>query len=228
MIHLFTAPTPNGHKISIALEELGLPYTVNTVNILRGEQFQPEFLRISPNNRIPAIIDEAGPGGPIHLFESGAILLYLAERYPPPDHPALLPADPQGRYQALQWLMWQMGGFGPMLGQAHHFRKYAPETLPYAIDRYTKEAGRLYGVLDRRLAEAEYLAGTYSIADIACWPWARAISWQGQDMDAFPNVKRWYLAIKARPAVHIGIQKPDGFDGTMDAEAKRVLFGIEA
>lgn len=234
MIHLFTAPTPNGHKISIALEELGLPYTVNTVNILRGEQFQPEFLRISPNNRIPAILDDAGPpdpsGGaaPLPLFESGAILLYLAERYGGQDgRPHLLPADPRGRYEAIQWLMWQMGGFGPMLGQAHHFRKYAPEPIPYAIERYTKEAARLYGVLDRRLAEAEYLAGAYSVADIACWPWARAISWQGQDMDAFPNVKRWYLAIKARPAVQAGIQKPEAFEGTMDAEAKRVMFGIQ-
>lgn len=225
MIHLFTAPTPNGHKVSIALEELGMPYTVNVVNILKADQFQPEFLKISPNNRIPAIVDEDGPKGPIHLFESGAILLYLAERYPDRGN-RLLPEDAHGRYAAIQWLMWLMGGFGPMLGQAHHFRRYAPEIIPYAVDRYTNEAGRLYGVLDRRLAEAEYLAGSYSIADIACWPWARAISWQGQEMDNFPNVKRWYLQIKEREAVRVGITKPEAFDVSMDAEAKRVLFGI--
>lgn len=220
MIHLYTAPTPNGHKVSIALEELALPYTVHIVDIRKGEQFTPEFLAISPNNRIPAIVDENGPKGPLPLFESGAILLYLAERYQ-----GLLPSDPVDRYTAIQWLMWQMGGLGPMLGQTHHFRNYAPEPIPYAIDRYTNEASRLYRVLNTRLGEAEYLAGSYSIADIAAFPWIRPYKNQGQDIENFPNLKRWFLAIKERPAVQRGLNNPPSFNVAMDEEAKKVLFG---
>lgn len=220
MMQLYTAPTPNGYKISIALEELGLPYEVHIVDIRVGEQFKPEFLAISPNNRIPALVDPNGPAGPIALFESGAILLYLAERYG-----GLLPPDPAGRYLAIQWLMWQMGGLGPMLGQAHHFRQYAPTPVPYAIDRYTNEAHRLYRVMDTRLAEADYLAGSYSIADIACWPWIRPYKLQGQDLAEFPNLQRWFAAIAARPAVKRGKRMPEGFDVPMDESAKSVLFG---
>lgn len=221
MIDLYTWPTPNGQKIHIALEELGLEYRVHAINIGKGDQFQPEFLRISPNNKIPAIIDQAGPGGePIALFESGAILLYLAEKTG-----RLQPADPRGRYQMLQWLMFQMGGVGPMLGQAHHFRIYAPEKIRYAIDRYTREAERLYGVMDKRLAESEYLAGEYSIADIACYPWIRPER-QGQNIDDFPNLKRWMEAIAARPAVQRGMAiLADARPPQMDEEAKKNLFG---
>lgn len=221
MIDLYTWPTPNGQKIHIALEELGLEYRVHAINIGKGDQFQPEFLRISPNNKIPAIIDQAGPGGePIALFESGAILLYLAEKTG-----RLQPADPRGRYQMLQWLMFQMGGVGPMLGQAHHFRIYAPEKIRYAIDRYTREAERLYGVMDKRLAESEYLAGEYSIADIACYPWIRPER-QGQNIDDFPNLKRWMEAIAARPAVQRGMAiLADVRPPQMDEEAKKNLFG---
>lgn len=221
MIDLYTWPTPNGQKIHIALEELGLEYRVHAINIGKGDQFQPEFLRISPSNKIPAIIDQAGPGGePIALFESGAILLYLAEKTG-----RLQPADPRGRYQMLQWLMFQMGGVGPMLGQAHHFRIYAPEKIRYAIDRYTREAERLYGVMDKRLAESEYLAGEYSIADIACYPWIRPER-QGQNIDDFPNLKRWMEAIAARPAVQRGMAiLADARPPQMDEEAKKNLFG---
>ncbi len=205
MITLYTWATPNGHKISIALEELGLAYEVRTVDITRGEQFDPGFLTISPNNKIPAIIDDDGPGGtPVALFESGAILIYLAEKTG-----RLLPGDPRARYETLQWLMMQMGSIGPMLGQAHHFRRFAPERIPYAIERYTKEAGRLYGVLDKRLADHEWLAGgQYSIADIATYPWLARHEWQGIDLAAFPNVRRWFDTIAARPAVQRGMEIP--------------------
>ena len=203
MIDLYFWSTPNGYKVSILLEELGLPYRVIPVHIGKGEQFKPEFLKISPNNKIPALVDPDGPGGaPIALFESGAIMMYLAEK----SGWAFMPQDMRARYEVVQWLMFQMGGVGPMLGQAHHFRKYAPEKVEYAIERYTKEARRLYTVIDRRLAEAEYLAGDrYSIADMATYPWLRAHKWQGQDLADFPNLQRWYAAVRARPAVQRGL-----------------------
>jgi GST-like protein len=208
-IALYTWGTPNGRKISIALEELGLPYTVHPIDITKGDQRDPAYLKISPNNKIPAIVDPDGPPdadgrpAPIALFESGAILVYLARKAG-----RLLPADERGFQTVLQWLMWQMGGFGPMLGQAHHFRRFAKEKLPYAIDRYTAEARRLYGVLDRRLAEVEYLAGDYSIADIATWPWAARWEWQGIDWAALPHARRWFDAVGARPAVQKGMTVP--------------------
>ena len=203
-IELYTWSTPNGRKISIALEEMGLAYSVHPINITKDEQFAPDFLKISPNNKIPAIVDPEGPGGePIALFESGAILIYLAEKTA-----TLLPQDARARYTALQWLMWQMGGFGPMAGQAHHFRRFAKEQIPYAIDRYTNETRRLYGVLDKRLGEADCVAGDYSIADIAIFPWAARHEWQGVALEEFPNVKRWYDAIAARPAVAKGMTVP--------------------
>ncbi len=204
-IALYTWSTPNGRKASIALEELGLAYQVHPINIGKGEQFAPAFLAISPNNRIPAIVDPDGPGGqPISLFESGAILLYLVEKTG-----RLWPLDARGAYLALQWLMWQMGGFGPMLGQAHHFRRFAPEQVPYAIERYSNETRRLYGVLDKRLGEAAYLAGDdYTMADIATFPWAARHEWHGIELADFTNVKRWYHAIAARPAVIRGMAIP--------------------
>jgi GST-like protein len=184
MIELHTWTTPNGRKVSVMLEECGLPYTVHKVNIGQNEQFKPEFLAISPNNRIPAIVDSDGPDGkPIHLFESGAILVYLAGKTG-----RFLPVSTKGKYEALQWLMWQMGGVGPMFGQAHHFLRAAPEQVPYGIKRYTDEAKRLYGVLDRRLAEAAFMAGEYSIADIATYPWIARHEWHKVDLAEFPNV----------------------------------------
>ncbi len=203
-IDLYTWSTPNGRKISIALEELGLDYRVHPVNILKDEQFAPDFLRISPNNKIPAIVDPEGPDGkPISLFESGAILIYLAEKTG-----RLWPKDPRQGWLALQWLMWQMGGFGPMLGQAHHFRRFAKVKVPYAIERYTKETRRLYQVLDRRLTEADYLAESYSMADIATFGWAARHEWQGIALADFPAVERWYRRIEARPAVARGMAVP--------------------
>jgi len=200
-IALYTWSTPNGYKISIALEELELPYEVHPVNILQDEQFAPDFLKISPNNKIPAIIDPDGPGGePFSLFESGAILLYLAQKTG-----RLMPEDERSYWTAVQWLMWQMGGFGPMLGQAHHFLRFADEDVPYAKDRYSNETRRLYGVLDRRLGEAEWLAGDdYSMADIAAFPWASRHEWQEVDLQDFPNVKRWFDIMAARPGVQRG------------------------
>ena len=203
-IELYTWSTPNGRKISIALEELGLAYNVHPINITKDEQFAADFLEISPNNKIPAIVDPDGPDGqPISLFESGAILIYLAEKTG-----KLLPQAPRARYEALQWLMWQMGGFGPMLGQAHHFRRFAKEQIAYAIARYSNESKRLYGVLDKRLGQADYLAGDYGIADIATFPWAARHEWQGIALEDFPNVERWYNAIAARPAVEKGMAVP--------------------
>jgi GST-like protein len=200
-IELYTWSTPNGRKISIALEELGLDYSVHPINITKDEQFAPDFLKISPNNKIPAIVDPEGPDGkPISVFESGAILLYLADKTG-----KFMPQDARTRYDALQWLMWQMGGFGPMLGQAHHFRRFAKEQVPYAIERYSNETRRLYGVLDKHLQEAEYLAGDYSIADMATFPWAARHEWHGIALEDFPSVKRWYDAIAARPAVQKGM-----------------------
>jgi GST-like protein len=225
MIDLYSWPTPNGHKVHILLEELGLPYRVHGVNIGTGEQFKPDFLRISPNNKIPALVDSDGPDGqPMTLFESGAMLLYLAEKTG-----RFLPATGAPRYTTLQWLMWQMGGLGPMLGQAHHFRIYAPEKIDYAIARYTNEARRLYGVLDARLANNTYLAGDdYTIADMASFPWCRSASNQGVDWADYPHAKRWFDAIATRPAVQRGVEvlaeqrKP-----LLDEQARKNLFGAE-
>ena len=224
MIDVYTWPTPNGHKVHVMLEECGLPYKVHAIDIGRGAQFEPAFLKISPNNRIPAIVDPDGPDGkPLSLFESGAILIYLAEKTG-----KFLPKNPRGRYTTLQWLMWQVGGVGPMFGQTHHFRNYAPEKIEYAINRYTNETGRLYRVMDKRLGEAKYLAGDeYSIADIATWPWTRSIKNQGHDLDSFPNVKRWSEAIEARPAVQRGVKVLADIrrDISTDEKAKEILFG---
>ncbi|MGH8272422.1 MAG: glutathione S-transferase family protein [Gammaproteobacteria bacterium] len=204
MIDLYTWSTPNGRKVSIMLEEIGLPYTVHRVNIGQSDQFKPEFRAISPNNKIPAIIDSEGPGGePYSLFESGAILIYLAEK-----SGKLMPAAPATRYQVLQWLMFQMGGVGPMFGQAHHFLRFAKDKIPYAMQRYSQETARLYRVLDARLADHEYLAGDYSIADIATYPWVARHEWQQIDLAAYPSVKRWFDAISARPAVQRGMKVP--------------------
>jgi GST-like protein len=223
MIDVYSWATPNGHKVHIMLEETGLEYNVHPVDIGAGDQFKPEFLAISPNNKIPAIVDSQGPGGqPLSLFESGAILIYLAEKTG-----KLLPADPADRYVTLQWLMFQMGGIGPMLGQAHHFRIYAPQRVEYAVDRYTNEARRLYGVMEKQLGRTQYLAGdAYTIADIASFPWTRSWKNQGIELDDFPNVKRWHEAIAARPAVQRGVEvlasarKP-----LVDDKAKEMLFG---
>ncbi|MFT3765003.1 MAG: glutathione S-transferase N-terminal domain-containing protein [Minicystis sp.] len=227
MIDLHYWPTPNGWKISIMLEEIGLPYRVVPVNIGRGEQFKPEFLAISPNNRMPAIVDHDPPGGgdPVSVFESGAILLYLGDKTG-----QLLPKDLRGRYEVTQWVMWQMGGLGPMAGQAHHFRQYAPEKIAYGINRYTNEVNRLYGVMNKRLADREFLAGAYSIADIAAYPWVVPYKNQGQDLEEFPNLKRWFEAIGARPAVERGMAVGKELRSTapMDEEAKKVLFGQTA
>ena len=205
-IDLYTWGTPNGRKVSIMLEEVGLPYNVHPVDIGAGEQFHPDFLAISPNNRIPALVDSDGPGGaPISLFESGAILIYLAEKTASP----LLPAEPRARYATLVWLMFQMGGVGPMFGQANHFRRFAKEQVPYAIRRYTEEAHRLYGVMDERLGAHPYLAGaTYTIADIATFPWVARWQWHGIDMDDIPNVQRWFEEIGARAPVQRGMAVP--------------------
>ena len=223
MLDLYVWPTPNAYKISIMLEEIGRPYRAIPVDIQRGDQFQPEFLKISPNNRMPAIVDHDAPDGkPLAIFESGAILMYLAET-----SGRFMPKDLRGRYDVIQWLMFQMGGIGPMLGQAHHFRQYAPEKLDYAINRYTNEAKRLYGVVDRRLGEAAYLAGDYSIADMAVFPWIRPYERQGQKLEDFPNLKRWFQAIDARPAVKKGLEllAEKRRTGPMDDKAKEVLFG---
>ncbi|SEJ15319.1 GST-like protein [Sphingomonas sp. OV641] len=227
MIDLHFAATPNGWKITIMLEECGLPYAIKPVNIGAGEQFRPEFLAISPNNRIPAIVDHDPPGGgaPVSVFETGAILLYLAEKTG-----RFLPTDLRARMRTIEWLMWQMAGLGPMLGQNGHFRLYAPEKLPYAIDRYGREADRLYGVLDRQLAHTgAYVAGDdYSIADIACFPWIITHKAQGIDMSQFPHVARWFADIRQRPAVIAGtavgrMARPE----EITADAKKVMMGIE-
>ena len=222
-IDLYYWTTPNGWKISIMLEEVGLPYTVHPINIMAGDQFKLEFLEISPNNKMPAIVDPDGPGGaPISIFESGAILMYLGEKTG-----EFYPTDAYDRYIMLQWLMFQMGGIGPMFGQAHHFRKYAREKIPYAIERYTNEAGRLYGVLDKRLDQVEYIAGKYSIADMAIFPWTISHATQGHSLDDFPNVKRWFNAINARPAVQRGLTllKEEQSSAKMDDNAWETMFG---
>jgi len=223
MIDLYSWPTPNGHKIHIMLEETGLAYRVHPVNIGAGDQFKPEFLRISPNNKMPAMIDSDGPDGkPMSMFESGAMLLYLASK-----SGKFLPEDMRERWATLQWLMFQMGGVGPMLGQAHHFLAYAPEKIPYAMQRYSNEANRLYGVMDRRLAESRFIAcDEYTIADMAIMPWLRSYERQGVNMNDYPRVKRWFEGIAARPAVQRGLavlaelRKP-----VMDDKAKEMLFG---
>ncbi len=223
MIELHAWPTPNGYKISIMLEEIGLPYAAHAVDIGKGDQFAPEFLAISPNNKIPAIVDPDGPGGhSISVVESGAILIYLAEKTG-----KLLAREGAARYAALEWLMFQMGGIGPMLGQAHHFRLYAPEPIPYAIDRYTNETNRLYGVMNRRLGETDYLAGDYSIADIATMPWLRFPERQGVDLDDYPNVRRWREAILVRPAVQRGLKllADRSRSAPIDDKQRDVLFG---
>ncbi|NEQ31433.1 MAG: glutathione S-transferase family protein [Leptolyngbya sp. SIO4C5] len=222
-IDLYYWPTPNGWKISICLEEMELPYNTIPVNIMAGDQFKSEFLQISPNNKMPAIVDPEGPEQePISLFESGAILLYLA------DKTGQFMAESSGdRYVTLQWLMFQMGSIGPMLGQAHHFRQYAPEKIPYAIDRYTNEAARLYGVLDKRLEEVEYVAGDYSIADMAIFPWLISYENQGQNLADYPQVKRWFEAINQRPAVQAGLAllRDERSRVKMDDTARENLFG---
>ena len=227
MIDLHYWTTPNGHKITIFLEEAGLPYRIRPVNISRGEQFDPDFLAIAPNNRIPAIVDDdPGDGGqPISVFESGAILVYLAAKTG-----KFLPRDTRAWVDVLQWLMWQMGGLGPMAGQNHHFVQYAPERIPYAMDRYVKETARLYGVLNKRLADREFVAGDYSIADMACYPWIVPHKRQQQNLDDFPHLRRWFDTIRARPAVERAYElaKTVNVKPTVDEEAKKVLFGQDA
>ncbi|MGD1715701.1 glutathione S-transferase N-terminal domain-containing protein [Dapis sp. BLCC M172] len=221
-IDLYYWPTPNGWKVSIMLEETETPYNLIPVNIMAGDQFQPDFLKISPNNKMPAIVDPNGPdGNPISIFESGAILLYLAEKIG-----CFIPENPRERYTTIQWLMFQMGGVGPMLGQTHHFRQYAPEKIPYAIERYTNEASRLYRVLDQQLFQFEYVAGDYSIADMAIYPWIISHEKQGQNLADFPNLKRWFETVSQRPGVTRGLAVlNESRIKNMDETAKENLFG---
>ena len=228
MIDLYYWTTPNGHKITMFLEEAGLPYRLIPVNISIGEQFKPEFLAIAPNNRIPALVDHAPAdgGAPLSLFESGAILLYLAEKTR-----RFIPADLRGRVEVLQWLFWQMGGLGPMLGQNHHFKQYAPEVIPYAINRYVNETNRLYGVLNRRLSDRPFVAGAdYSIADMAAYPWIVPHQRQGQDLNEFPHLKRWFESIVARPGTVRAYDKAKRVNTapTVNEDAKKILFGQTA
>ncbi|HSI42620.1 MAG TPA: glutathione S-transferase N-terminal domain-containing protein [Xanthobacteraceae bacterium] len=227
-IDLYFWPTPNGWKISIMLEECGLPYRVVPVNIGKGDQFKPDFLALSPNNKIPAIIDPHGPGGePVSVFESGAILQYLGRKTG-----QFYPLEERARIEVDEWLFWQMAGLGPMAGQAHHFRIYAPEKIAYAIDRYTNEVHRLYGVMNRRLKDREFLAGAYSIADMACVGWAKLWQRQGQDIAEFPHFERWLKAVLARPAVQRGLavnaEDRAKLDLASDKDAQKVLFGQRA
>jgi GST-like protein len=226
VIDVYYWGTPNGLKIKLFLEEAGLPYRIIPVDIGKGEQFRPEFLAVSPNNRIPAIVDPepADGGAPLSVFESGAILLYLADKTR-----RFIPADLRGRTLTLQWLFWQMAGLGPMAGQNGHFTHYAPEKVPYAIERYTKETNRLYGVLDRQLAGRDYIAGAYSIADMACYPWIVSHERHGQNLDDFPSLKRWFVAIRERPAAvraYEGVRP--SYSRTMSDEERKVLFGQTA
>ena len=224
MIDIYFWTTPNGYKPLLFLEETGLPYNLIPINIGKGDQFDPDFLKIAPNNRIPAMVDHnsAGGGKPISVFESGAMLLYMAEK-----EKRFIPADIRGRTEVLQWLFWQMAGLGPMAGQNHHFAAYAPEKIPYAIDRYVKETGRLYAVLNRRLADREFVAGDYSIADMACYPWTVSHERQSQDLNDFPHLKRWFEAIRARPATVRAYAKGKAVNTnpTVSEEAKKILFG---
>ncbi|WP_267225679.1 glutathione binding-like protein [Dyella silvae] len=227
MLELYYWPTPNCHKITLFLEEAGLPYTIKPVNIGKGEQFQPQFLAISPNNRMPAIVDTAPAdgGAPISVFESGAILQYLAEKTG-----RFMPAEVRGKYKVLEWVYWQVGGLGPMLGQNHHFNRYAPEKIPYAIDRYVNETRRLYGVLNKRLEGRAFIAGKdYTIADMAAYPWIVPYENQGMALEDFPHLKAWFEAIRERPATKrayaLGDEIKGKFDLTTDEEARKVLFG---
>ncbi|EAZ92833.1 glutathione binding-like protein [Crocosphaera chwakensis] len=224
MIDLYYWTTPNGHKITIFLEEAQLDYEIKLINIAKGEQFSPEFLEISPNNRIPAIIDHSpeNSGQPISIFESGAILFYLAKKTK-----RFLPTDIRGEIDVMQWLFWQMGGLGPMLGQNHHFSQYAPEKVPYAINRYVKETERLYGVLDEQLKDKEYIAKDYSIADMAVYPWIVPHQQQKQNLSDFPNIKRWFESIQNRPAVQTAyeIAKNLKTEATITEDSKKILFG---
>jgi GST-like protein len=226
-IQLYYWPTPNGWKISIMLEELGVPYEVRYVNIGAGDQFKPEFLAIAPNNRMPAIIDPEGPGGPISVFESGAILQYLGRKFG-----KFYPSDERARVAVEEWLFWQVGGLGPMAGQAHHFRNYAPEKIAYGIDRYTNEVNRLYGVMNKRLQENRYLGGEYSIADMAAIGWVKPYKDQGQDIEDFPNLKRWFEELMARPAVARGLEvgkaEREKLNLAANKDAQSVLFGQRA
>jgi len=227
MIDLYYWPTPNGHKITLFLEETAMPYTIFPVNIGKGEQFNPDFLKIAPNNRMPAIIDRSPQdgGAPISVFESGAILLYLAEKTG-----LFIPKDLRGKVTVTEWLFWQMGGLGPMAGQNHHFARYAPEKIPYAIDRYVNETNRLYGVLNRRLEGRDFLAGNYSIADMAAYPWIVPHEAQGQNLADFPNLQRWFEAIRNRPATIRAYARGAAFNtpSEMTEEARKVLFGQNA
>jgi len=227
MIDLYYWPTPNGHKVTMFLEETGLPHRIVPVDIGKGEQFKPEFLAISPNNRMPAIVDHQplGGGTPLSVFESGAILLYLADK-----SEQFIPADLRGRTAVIEWLFWQVGGLGPMAGQNHHFSRYAPERIAYATERYVKETNRLYGVLNKRLAGRAFIAGEYSIADMAAYPWIVPYEAQGQNLDDFPDLKRWFETIKARPATIRAYDLAPQYrtDTTMSEAAKKVLFGQTA
>jgi GST-like protein len=227
MIDLYYWPTPNGHKITLFLEETGVPYNLIPVNIGKGEQFRPEFLAISPNNRMPAIVDDTPVerGAPISVFESGAILLYLAEKTG-----QFLPKEVRGRVEVTQWLFWQMGGLGPMAGQNHHFSRYAPEKIPYAVERYIKETNRLYGVLNKRLADREFIAGAYSIADMAAYPWIVPHEAQSQNLDDFPHLKRWFDAVKLRPATVRAYDRGTAVSSnpTVNEESRKILFGQTA
>ena len=224
MIDIYFWTTPNGYKPLLFLEETGLPYNLIPIDIGKGDQFKPDFLKISPNNRIPAMVDHkpVGGGKPIPVFESGAILLYLAEK-----EKRFIPNDLRGRTEVVQWLFWQMAGLGPMAGQNHHFAHYAPEKIPYAIDRYVRETGRLYAVLNRRLADREFVAGDYSIADMASYPWIRSHERQSQDLNDFPHVKRWFESIRDRPATMRAYEKGKAVNTnpTVSEEAKKILFG---
>jgi GST-like protein len=227
MIDLYYWTTPNGHKITMFLEEAGLPHRIVPINIGKGEQFAPDFLTIAPNNRIPAIVDNqpADGGAPLSLFESGAILLYLADKTG-----RFIAPDLRGRTETIQWLFWQMGGLGPMAGQNHHFTQYAPEPVPYAIDRYVKETARLYAVLNKQLADREFIVGDYSIADMACYPWIVPHERQRQNLDDFPNLKRWFAAIRERPATQraYALAKEINPAPVVSEDAKRILFGQDA
>ncbi len=228
MIDLYYWTTPNGHKITLFLEEAGVPYTIHPVNLGRGDQFKPEFLAISPNNRIPAIVDQdpADGGAPVSIFESGAILLYLAEKTG-----KFLPKDLRGRITALEWLFWQVGGLGPMAGQNHHFKQYAPEKLSYAIERYVNETNRLYAVLNKRLADWAFVAGEYSIADMASYPWIVPYENQGQKLADFPHLERWFEAIRARPATQRAYTKAAEINRApipVDEESRKTLFAQTA
>ena len=228
MIDLYYWPTPNGFKVSIMLEEVGAPYEVTLVNILKGDQFKEDFLKISPNNRMPAIVDRDGPGGaPVSVFESGAILQYLGRKYD-----RFYPREERARIEVEEWLFWQVGGFGPMAGQAHHFVRYAPEKIAYAMDRYVKECKRLYGVMDKRLQGRDYLAGDYSIADMASFGWAKSHEWHMISLDDYPNVKGWFERISARAPVQRGLavaaeKVAETRALADDEEARKTLFGLK-